>query len=380
MHISHYRPLKAHNSYKFVSSAVNQQVYFGGKDEIDLTVHISDAKQLWEAAYSPNPEIHPKISVLIPFYNVAPYLEEAIRSLQEQTFTNWEAILLNDGSTDKSLDIAKNLTETDPRFLVIDGPHIGIAATLRNWMATKARGEYISFLDSDDLYAENDVLERQLKVLEENPDLFFVNTPAQRIDQNGNSILSQKHDRALIKGPDDQWQVNPEAQTSWVSLLNGTTINHVQGSMLRTNHWVDMPEIPFHEDHVWHVRLAAQYGIDGMRLLPFHGFKWRENPDSITQDKNNRVNVITGLADRNEAMFRIKQLPNEYKDSKRVSNLACARYRRYLERARFEYKSAYLSFIVIRTASRDPYVRKRDITTLIVAPVLKMKNASYKAT
>ncbi len=109
-----------------------------------------------------------KISVLIPTYNCSQYIDEAIKSVLNQTFQDFEIIVVDDGSTDNTKDVVKKYD----RVKYIYQEHKGIPAT-RNRLLTEAKGDFIAFLDSDDYYTP-DKLEKQLKYLEEHPKAFFV--------------------------------------------------------------------------------------------------------------------------------------------------------------------------------------------------------------
>lgn len=89
------------------------------------------------------------ISVIIPVYNTAPYLERCISSVTENTYKNLEIICVNDGSTDDSLEVLNRLAAKDPRIRVIDQPNGGVSAA-RNHGLDVASGEYVAFVDSDD--------------------------------------------------------------------------------------------------------------------------------------------------------------------------------------------------------------------------------------
>ena len=89
------------------------------------------------------------ISIVVPVYNVAKYLPRCIHSVLAQTFTNWEMICVNDGSTDKSLEILEKYASRDKRIRIINKKNAGVSAA-RNDGVVAARGEYILFLDSDD--------------------------------------------------------------------------------------------------------------------------------------------------------------------------------------------------------------------------------------
>ncbi len=103
------------------------------------------------------------VSIVVPVYNASKFLHRALDSILWQTYPHWEAILVNDGSTDNSLEILQQYAQQDARFKVIDKPN-GRAASARNSGLDVAQGNYIAFFDADDmLYPQ--FLEIMLKTL-----------------------------------------------------------------------------------------------------------------------------------------------------------------------------------------------------------------------
>lgn len=92
----------------------------------------------------------PKISVVIPLYNQGKFLRDCVRSLQAQTYKDWEALVVNDGSTDDSLAIALEFAAEDSRLRVVSKINGGLSSA-RNHGLELVRGEFIQFLDSDDV-------------------------------------------------------------------------------------------------------------------------------------------------------------------------------------------------------------------------------------
>jgi glycosyltransferase involved in cell wall biosynthesis len=107
----------------------------------------------------------PQISVIIPAYNVERTVLETIQSVQQQTFQDFEIIVINDGSTDNTLEVVQRLE--DNRIKIFSYTNGGLP-TARNRGITHAQGEFISFIDADDLWTP-DKLELQLKALQEYP-------------------------------------------------------------------------------------------------------------------------------------------------------------------------------------------------------------------
>ncbi len=99
-------------------------------------------------------EICPKVSCLIPVYNAESYLEEALKSILNQSFEDWEMIVVNDGSSDRSLDIINDLARFDPRIIIINQQNSGIVAALNNGLK-QCRGEYVARMDADDFSFTN---------------------------------------------------------------------------------------------------------------------------------------------------------------------------------------------------------------------------------
>jgi len=106
----------------------------------------------------------PPVSVIIPIYNAAPFLGYCLNSLVSQTYPHWQAILIDDGSTDGSRDIAQRYTRLDSRFQLHSVPNGGVSKA-RNLGLQYASGKYLHFLDSDDVLAP-DTLERQVHAAE----------------------------------------------------------------------------------------------------------------------------------------------------------------------------------------------------------------------
>jgi glycosyltransferase involved in cell wall biosynthesis len=111
----------------------------------------------------------PKISVLVPIYNAQDTLAAALDSLRRQTLTDWECVLCDDGSTDRSAEIAARYARLDSRFSATQRNHHGLVSTL-NWGLRRCRAEYIARFDADDL-AHRERLDAQYQFLHACPQL-----------------------------------------------------------------------------------------------------------------------------------------------------------------------------------------------------------------
>lgn len=107
------------------------------------------------------------VSVIIPLYNSEKYIETTIESVINQTYKNWELLIIDDNSKDNGVVIVKEYIKKDSRIkLLVNSQNMGAAKT-RNYGIKEAKGEYIAFLDSDDLW-NCDKLEKQINFMEKN--------------------------------------------------------------------------------------------------------------------------------------------------------------------------------------------------------------------
>ncbi len=114
----------------------------------------------------------PVVSIIMPAYNAAAFLPDTVRSVLAQTFDRFELIIADDGSTDRTLEVARTWEKLDPRVRVFTGPNRGTAAA-RNAAMGQARGSFFALLDSDDLW-DPQFLAIQLAVFERFPEAAIV--------------------------------------------------------------------------------------------------------------------------------------------------------------------------------------------------------------
>lgn len=113
-----------------------------------------------------------KVSVIVPCYNQAKYLSEALESLIQQTYDNWECIIINDGSQDNAKEIAQKWVDTDQRYKYIEVNNGGVGRA-RNIGVQNSIGDYILPLDADDKLHKT-YIEKTLNVIQDNPELKLV--------------------------------------------------------------------------------------------------------------------------------------------------------------------------------------------------------------
>ena len=178
------------------------------------------------------------ISIGIPFYNAEAYLEDAIKSVLAQTFQEWELILVDDGSSDGSLDIAKKYEQLDSRIRVIsDGLNKKLPTRL-NEIIKEAKFNLIARMDADDLM-DIERLEKQYAFLSANPEYDLVTTGMYSIDQS-NEVLGKRL---------------PENRIMQANEILGGLTNLLHASMLAKKEWC--LRNPYREDNA----LAEDYEL-----------------------------------------------------------------------------------------------------------------------
>jgi uncharacterized protein (DUF1919 family) len=180
-------------------------------------------------------EVNKKISVIITCFNQEAFIEEAIRSVLNQTYKNWECIVVNDGSTDKSQEIIEKLAAIDKRIKYVLQENKGVSKS-RNKGFVKSSGQYIQFLDGDD-YIEPEKLEIQVDFMEDNPFIGVSYTNHKHYLQEEN--ISKQYYFKPLKG-----KVLSEILYEYD---NGVSIP-IHTAVLRKNIWNEN-ELPFPADY-----------------------------------------------------------------------------------------------------------------------------------
>lgn len=126
------------------------------------------------------------VSIIMPAYNAEKYISQAIQSVIEQTYKKWELIIIDDCSSDNTLNIVKLYAKKDERIKYTKQSSNYGAAKARNIGIEMSKGDYIAFLDSDDLWRK-EKLEKQITFMKEN-NLTFTCTYYDKIDENSNSL------------------------------------------------------------------------------------------------------------------------------------------------------------------------------------------------
>lgn len=233
------------------------------------------------------------LSVIVPVYNVASYLEECVASILSQTFRDFELILIDDGSTDGSGNMCEALARKDARIVVVHQRNQGLSAA-RNTGIERARGEYFAFVDSDD-YLEREMFQKQMEA-SRRYDADLVMCRFRKVDR--------RHKHPSTKGIDAE-QVIGHADAMAMVMKDREIKSHAWDKLAR-RHVFDGVRYPVgrvYED------MATTYKIfdkaNCVVTLPYVGYNYRQNTGGITNVERhsarwirNEVDVIVAWKER----------------------------------------------------------------------------------
>ena len=232
------------------------------------------------------------ISVIVPVYNVEEYLEECLNSIQHQTYTDIEVILVNDGSRDGSKEICERYCQQDSRFHLINQENKGLSGA-RNRGMTESKGELITFVDSDDVLKE-DMLEQLIKqVTSDDIDIvecWYTN------DQEELAIPSPENVKIIFQG---------NAQEALVSLCKDNIVRlNAVAKLFRRQVIVNFPFLEglFYEDVYGGMGILKQ--IHKMVKIDYIGYYYRVRSGSIMNREFSLKNLdLFAICDKVEQLY-----------------------------------------------------------------------------
>lgn len=235
-----------------------------------------------------------KVSIIVPVYNVSNYLPSCLDTLINQTYRNIEIILIDDNSTDNSLEICNKYKEKDPRIIVIHKENGG-AASARNYGLNIYTGEYVSFVDSDD-YIELNYIEKLVSMLEKyNADIsvcsFFdvKNTNVKAFDYHCDVI--EYDDEGFLKRFLDDWTCG----LLWNKIFKSGVVKNIR---MKEGHKID--------DEFFTYKLI----MNSKKVVLFNNplYYYRQRMDSVMNLEKNQVLLLDD---------RLEYLEERYKTIKK---------------------------------------------------------------
>jgi glycosyltransferase involved in cell wall biosynthesis len=231
------------------------------------------------------------VSILMPVYNGEQYLSEAIESALAQTYKNFELLVVNDGSTDNSVDVIRPFLK-DSRVIYIQQKNAGVAAA-RNTAIKQATGKYLGFLDQDDIWLNNK-LEVQVAALEQDENIALVYSNQDFIDAYSNKI-----DYDWITGGASGYCFGALFKKNWISVLTVLIRKTVIDEIGPFNE-----QLPGTDDYEIWLRVTLKYPIrfidQSLALYRFHDNNVSKNRFKMTVLFLKAINTI--LSEHPEAL------------------------------------------------------------------------------
>lgn len=250
----------------------------------------------------------PKLSIIIPVYNVEKYLPKCLESILKQSFKDLEVICVNDGSTDGSLEVLQKIKKNDDRVVIIDKKNEG-SGIARNIGLSTAQGEYVYFIDSDD-WLEDDVLAKIIAKADELQTdilvfggLSYYNGKGQNGAYSKNK-LPKKYFGKVVSAKDIKKDIFKFPSTAWTKLYRRSFLikNEIKFQNIRAG----QDQLPF-----FHSMIMA----DRIAILPENIYCYQKNREgSVTSVKKKKsfspIYVFYGI----EEMLEKTGMMEEYRD------------------------------------------------------------------
>lgn len=230
----------------------------------------------------------PRVSVVIPAYNHEKYVAQAIQSVLDQTFQDFEIVMTDDGSSDRTVDVIKSFN--DPRIRLFCHLKNRGASIAANHSVQQAEGEFIAMLSSDDAFVA-EKLEKQVDFLDQNPEIGAVFSHVQPIDQDGNDFADEHFYTKIFL------QSN-HSRSEWLNrfFYEGNCLCHPSALIRRQcyqevgyydSRFAQLPDFDF-----W-VRLCSHYEIYILpaKLLKFRVHHDESNASGIREDSRKRTAI-----------------------------------------------------------------------------------------
>ena len=211
----------------------------------------------------------PKVTVMIANYNGAGYLSACLESLIYQTYDDFEVLIIDDGSTDNSLEICNEFIKRDDRFRIVSLNQNHGVSYVRHIGIPASKGHYIAILDSDDIALPHR-LEKQVKYLDDHPNTVLVGGYYGIIDANGKVIRKRK--KLPLHDPEIRWRL------TFGNCLIHSTVMYRKDAAIKCGGY--NPETIYALDMDLYTRLIS-YG--NVEVIPYVLSLWRSHPKSLTK-------------------------------------------------------------------------------------------------
>lgn len=237
----------------------------------------------------------PLLSVIVPVYKVEKYIGRCLDSIISQTFTNWECIIIDDGSPDKSGKICDEYAKHDHRFRVIHKKNEGVGKA-RNEGIMNAKGRFLTFIDSDDTVNPK-TFENYIKYIDQ-CDWVFVGV--KKVDLNLKPLKEVSEISQLIVSEEDNYEdVLIKATSIW--MMFGPIWNKIYHTdIIRKNNIFFTSSTNVNDDRIFNLHYATH--TKRVVLSPYIGYNYVTNPNSITKTRIKSATFLNSALEIDHAL------------------------------------------------------------------------------
>ena len=242
---------------------------------------------------------NPLVSVVVPAFNAAKTIAETLHSISEQTYRVLEIVVVDDGSTDETADIARRRGEVDARLRIVAKSNGGVASA-RNAGIRSSKGEFVAFIDADDLWHPTKIAKQLAVLLAGGPDMALVYAPFRLIDADGR-VLASPHKYGV-----NGWVIHRHFYSNLVG--NGSALL-VRRSVLEEfggfDSWLLQQGAKGCEDLLLQLRIAARYRFGEVSE---YLVGYRRQPDSMSSNTDQMIR--SGILAVNKALSECRHIPS----------------------------------------------------------------------
>jgi glycosyltransferase involved in cell wall biosynthesis len=310
----------------------------------------------------------PLVSIVMPSYNTAAFIGQAIESVQRQTWPHWELIIADDGSTDDTRIVAESYAARDPRIRFHSVPRTGKPAGTRNAGLRLTQGNFITFLDSDDEY-EPDALMILLLPMLQDPYKTAVYGFNSEINEHGELLRS--HMPNLIPVGEGRYKLSARAVPCWRNIILGWLPNNVGGMMMRRSTFERVgffdESLMTAEDYQYLVRLYKDSPA-GLTILPEVVMRYRIHTASITKTVHRFDELFDSERRMLDWLFEESGIPNELK---RFRSQKFALAYKFLASIRLRHHQVGVARKLLTQAWHEPCIHWQDWTRFCLMPMVR---------
>ena len=248
------------------------------------------------------------VSIIVPAYNVAGYIGQTIESILNQDYNDFELIIIDDGSTDGTIDVVNRYVQLDYRIRLVQQPNGG-AARARNKGIALTKGEFIIFVDGDDVIS-NDFISSNIGYFSENPNLDWVAMSIKRVDKDCNPINIERIYKDLVY--DTTKVINRDL---FVPMFAKNKLSGVCcGAIYRKKsiEMISFPDGDFYEDGFFFTDLLTYTTIGMLSSQGVYYYIHRENSSQLK--KLDKAHLISDLRCSQKRLRQYRIAYPEYED------------------------------------------------------------------